>query len=152
MWRVDEWSRGPKLPWQWFATSLTLQCAGLAAQLLAGWTVLAGCILFAYYAGFEMMCHLFYYSGSVTVNSSTALPSLSMAGLILCFVMSGNGISYGYMELGRWGGVFWVLVSGVAGFFLAKGFLVYLGVEPRSCADASPKSSGGNYASTSQAA
>jgi len=118
----------PKLPAQWFALSLILQSSGLLAQLLFGWTVISGCILFFYYAGCDFACHLFFYSGSVIENSTTTLPTLAMAGLVLFFVLSGNGNSYGYMDLGRWGGLFWVLMSGIAGLAFGHFFLQYLGV------------------------
>ncbi|CAK9039901.1 unnamed protein product [Durusdinium trenchii] len=119
----------PKLPTKWFALSLILQSSGLLAQLLFGWTVLAGCILFFFYGGCVLALHLFYYSGTVMENSSTTLPTLAMAVLVLFFVLSGSGTTYGYMDLGKWGGLFWVLLSGIAGIICGYFFLDFLGVK-----------------------
>mmetsp|Transcript_18431 Transcript_18431/g.34528 ORF Transcript_18431/g.34528 Transcript_18431/m.34528 type:complete len:223 (+) Transcript_18431:117-785(+) len=120
----------PKLPVHWFALSLIAQSAGILCQLLFGWTVIAGCCLMFFYGGCELVCHLYYYSGTVSENSTTTLPTLSMAGLTVWFVLSGSGSTYGYMDLGRWGGLFWVLMSAILGLVAGKLYLDFLGVKP----------------------
>jgi len=119
----------PKLPAQWFGLSLILQSSGLLMQLIFGWTAFSGCILFFYYGGCEIACHLFYYSGTVMENSTTTLPTLAMAALVVFFVLSGNGEQRGYWDLGRFGSLFWVLMCGIGGMLSGYFFLQYLGVK-----------------------
>eukprot|EP00440_Ansanella_granifera_P051505 gb/GFBE01055839.1/.p1 GENE.gb/GFBE01055839.1/~~gb/GFBE01055839.1/.p1 ORF type:complete len:213 (+),score=42.07 gb/GFBE01055839.1/:1-639(+) len=117
----------PKLPVQWFALSLILQSAGLLMQLVVGFTVIAGMCM-AVFIGCEIVLHLWYYSRSVAENAITLLPTLAFSGVVLAFVLTGEAQGYGYIGLGRWGGIFWVLVAAFAGMVFGKFFLDWYGV------------------------
>jgi len=112
------------------ANLVAAQSIGLLAQLICGWTVIAGCSLMFFYGGCDFTLHLLYYSGSLSENFSVAMPTAAMAFIVLAFVVTGPAnTSYGYFDLGRWGATFWVLVSAVIGMISCKIGLDLLGVK-----------------------
>mmetsp|Transcript_115634 Transcript_115634/g.332085 ORF Transcript_115634/g.332085 Transcript_115634/m.332085 type:complete len:215 (-) Transcript_115634:62-706(-) len=126
--------RGPKLPVLWHIGFLVADGLALFCQLICGWTVLCGMVLAFAFGGSNVVLHLGYYSGSVTQNMRTLLPTLTVVAVALAMVLTApvHGLGYRIVGLGsRMGSILYLVSASVLGAAFAQASLYYLGVSPK---------------------
>lgn len=118
----------PQLPVYWYAAAVIFQVAGLALQLIFGFTLCSGLVLWSFYVGASGVLHLKYYSGAVEDNALTLIPEIFLSLVILSMVMSAPLTEKGYMGVGVFGALFLLEVAAIAGAAIGWLFLRFTGV------------------------